>query len=263
MKFLLELEYDGRNFAGWQNQLNQRTVQAEVERALEVLFHSECKKQKRIIENFRPILKSSGRTDTGVSAFAQMASLRWPAELPVDESRFLIALNGICPREIAIRKIRRVEESFDVRGSVERKQYSYRIVLAKGSPALKGQLAWLIPRDLDIPAMIRAARLLAGTHDFCSFRAGDCENPNTRRTILLSELVRTSSDTLLYVVQGRGFLKQMVRIIVGTLVAAGKSELGEQDILDMLSGKPRASWIPTAPARGLSLDWVKYRNLSL
>ena len=124
--------------------------------------------------------------------------------------------------------------------------------------ALEDNRALIVRDPLNVPAMIRAAKLLEGKKDFATFRAVDCIAKTTERTLYLSELVRISSEELRYVVQGNGFLKQMIRIIVGTLIDVGRNRIEVSDLVDIIEAKDRRRAGETAPAYGLYLDWVRY-----
>ncbi len=260
MKVKLTLEYDGRPFCGWQEQSNQRSVQGELERALST-FVSSRRKQQGLAETIERIpIMGSGRTDSGVHARGQVASFRWPDDLPFDRYDLLNSLNGITPVEISITDLERAEDSFDARFTRHRKQYSYRYLLRRGSEGFYTGRAWRVPQRLDIAAMCEGARALAGRHDFSSFRAGDCIAKTSERILWTSEVVREDADIVRYVVQGNGFLKQMIRIIAGTLLEVGKGTLAASDIKRILEARSRDAAGATAPAHGLVLDWVKYRD---
>lgn len=259
MKLKLTIEYDGSSFCGWQWQEGLKTIQEELERSLLVLINSEAKKKDLLID-YRPVLRASGRTDSGVHAQGQVVSLSVPDELDLDPFRMKAALNGICDPEISILKIEQVADDFDARFTPHIKQYSYKILLRHGHDSLSKGRVWRLPDKLDIKAMVEAAKYYVGQFDYTSFAALDCESKTKIRTINLSELARIDNNFLIYTVQGKGFLKQQVRIMLGTLVEVGKGKIKPQDISNIIAAQNRRLAGETAPACGLYLDWVRYEK---
>ena len=265
LRVRLDVEYDGTEFSGFQRQENAQSIQGEIEKAI-ALYLAQVSKRAGFPVPTAPHVDGSGRTDAGVHARNQVVTFLWPEEASValqDDfhiERMRRALDGITPESISIKTARLVEASFDPRRKVLRKQYSYRILSRPGSPGCSGRYACWVRSPLDIPAMSRAARDFRGVHDFQSFRAGDCSAKNSVREVLLSEFSRESDDMFLYVVQGQGFLKQMVRIMVGTLLEIGKGRMPGDAIPRILEARNRDAAGKTAPAQGLSLDWVRYQD---
>ncbi|MFN8389326.1 MAG: tRNA pseudouridine(38-40) synthase TruA [Bdellovibrionota bacterium] len=257
MKLKLVLEYDGTPFCGWQQQDGMFTVQGELERSLGVYLDSLARKC-HLDPVPTPGIMGSGRTDSGVHALGQVASFLWPDTLPLRLGEIRAALNGITPRELSIRSVEIMPNSFDARVTLHRKQYSYLIGLHRGSDGFYGKRLWHITARLDVAAMAAAARHFVGKHDFSSFRAGDCLAKSTGRTVFVSELSRIGSEQLQFVVQGNGFLKQMIRIMTGTLVDVGRGRLRAEQIPELIAARNRELAGPTAPAHGLTLDWVRY-----
>ncbi|MBL7661631.1 tRNA pseudouridine(38-40) synthase TruA [bacterium] len=257
MKCKIVLEYDGSKFSGWQFQPGERTVQGELESALLVIAKALAKKRGEIFEQ-KINVQGSGRTDSGVHALAQVASFTWPDFLSQDLLQFERSLDAITPREIAIKSLEQVADDFDARFAPHIKAYRYTYLLRNGSTGFYENRAWLVRNQLKIAKMCHAARLFTGKHDFRSFRALDCSSQTTERTILRSECFRLSAEELVYEVEGKGFLKHMVRTIAGALLAVGKGDLDEGDLQAMLDGAPRRQIIQTAPAHGLCMQWVKY-----
>lgn len=257
VKVKLTIEYLGQFFSGWQHQPGKRTVQNEVTQALEIYLKSLAKRLD--LPTPAPFhLQGSGRTDSGVHAKAQVASFPWPDQLPYVEWRLLSALNGILPPELAVTKAEAMEEAFDARFTPHRKCYAYRMLLSKQRSALLRDQAWRIEPTLDLSSMILAAGLFSGVHDFKAFRAKDCSAKTTVRTILASQLLRDEDGLLVYYIEGTGFLKQMVRVLVGSLVALGRGQLSIDDIKAGLTAGIRHPKMLTAPARGLMLESVLY-----
>jgi len=264
-KVRLTVEYAGEAFCGWQAQGSLITVQGCLEEALEIYLRGEAKKLGIDAPGRIPI-QGSGRTDTGVHARGQVASFSWPAAFVLNTVRLKEALNAMTPSGLIVRAVEEAEESFDARHSPHIKCYSYRILYrgdesrAARFAALEKDRVWVVTRPLDIRGMILAAKVLVGQHDFSSFRARDCTSKSSVRTIFRSEIVRVSSNEIVYFIHGKGFLKQMVRAIVGTLV-----ELGIEHGIDhaaqmseIISAHSRSAAGKTAPAAGLTMEWVQY-----
>ena len=257
MKIQITLEYLGARFSGWQFQPNVETVQGNLEQALATYLESLAKRQRQEFLG-RVSIIGSGRTDAGVHARGQVASFAWPAELELNLHDLRSALNGLSAAEIEVRDISVQDDSFDARRSPHLKRYSYLIRLSNERGALREGRAWSLGTKLNIPVMIKGARIFSGTHDFSGFRASDCAAASTVRSITRSELTRVAADELVYTIEGNGFLKQMVRIIVGTLAELGRSRLSLADIEQALILGKRELSGPTAPAQGLTLEWVRY-----
>jgi len=218
------------------------------------------KKYDRVLD-FPLAVVGSGRTDAGVHARGQVANFRWPDEVPFELHRCKAALNALTGDDLAVVDIEQVPEDFDARRSAHIKCYSYRILLRPFSYGLDFGRAWYVRgNELDLAPMILAAHYFRGQHDFSGFRALDCEATTTERTMLSSELTRISRDLLVYSVIGKGFLKQMVRIMVGTLVEVGQGRIDPDTVAEILAAPDRTRAGKTAPAYGLLLDWVRYGN---
>ena len=264
MKILLTIEYNGAAFAGWQKQDNLPlvpTIQGELERAINLYFNSLAKKNNTSIELPYITLQGSGRTDAGVHAKGQCADFTTPDGIDFEIRKIPVALNGIIDKNIAIRRAQIVPDDFNSRLSVHSKCYSYKFLLQREHPVLERGFGWSVGTQLDIKAMIEVARLFSGTHNFIAFRAADCNSTTTVRQIEKSELVRINESTLQYFVVGRGFLKQMVRIIAGTLVGVGRGRISAEQVSRLLEngeelGRKEAG--ETAPPNGLFLEWVRY-----
>ena len=198
----------------------------------------------------------AGRTDAGVHALGQVAAFRTQTRIPT--LGFLRGLNSLLPRDIAILACDEVAPDFDPRRSARGKLYRYRILNRPARSALRGRFVWHLPAPpLSVAAMAAAAAPLYGRHDFAAFRAADCERQTTIRT--LSRLdVAPHGDEIVIDVAGDAFLKNMVRIIVGTLVAAGRGELSPADVARIRDQRDRTRAGMTAPAHGLYLVEVFY-----
>lgn len=256
-KVYLLIEYDGRPFSGWQFQPGVLTVQGEIERALESYLRKLVRGLGITLE-FPIRVTGSGRTDAGVHARGQVASFLWPDEIPLDVHALRTALNGITHHGIAVRCIEPANSNFDARHSPHVKLYSYRLLLRSENAALEDGFVWRVQENFNIQEVIKASQVFTGEHDFSAFRAADCGATTTRRTILLSTVTREEGDILTYSILGKGFLKQMVRNIVGALVAVGRGKLCSAEISNMLLTGKRHEVVSTAPPEGLTLEWVRY-----
>lgn len=245
-KLRFEIAYDGTDFSGWQVQPGLPTIQGVLE---EVIAALEGKPVQVI---------SSGRTDAGVHALAQVAAVC--IENPIPPDNFRRAVNRLLPHSIRISSVREVATEFHPRFDARRKTYEYRIFREEVCPPFNRRFVYHHPYPLDEAAMTKAAPLLEGEHDFTAFAASDEKDAleiSKTRTIFRSILSR-DEPTLIYRVTGSGFLKHMVRNIVGVLLEVGKGNLTERDVLARLqpgSGIPPG---PTAPASGLFLISVEY-----
>ena len=240
----ITLEYDGTRFYGWQVQPGRRTVQSEVERALRVLLRHPAR------------VRVAGRTDAGVHALAQVCTVRTEVDLGTD--RILRGLNGILPRDVAVHAVEDVHPAFDPRYSAVGKRYRYRILNRRGRPALRRHRVWHLWEPLDLHDMRRALAQLTGTHDFSAFRAADCPNKQPVKTLEVATLDEGGDAYLGITLVADGFLKQMVRIIVGTIVEVGTGKRAAESIAGLLQSGDRRLAGRTAPAQGLSLIEVMY-----
>jgi tRNA pseudouridine38-40 synthase len=237
----LVVSYDGTDFCGWQRQLGDRTVQGELEDALARLAG------KRI-----PIV-GAGRTDAGVHAVGQVASFR--TALHLGEAELLRAFNSLLPRDVRVSSVRTAPPGFDARKAARSKIYQYRIFSGpQVSPFLfRYVLHW--PGRLDFGKMAEAARLFKRQADFTAFSSNRLLQPVRRVT--RSEL-RKKGREIVYTIEADGFLRYMVRAIVGTLLEVGRGRVEPQVIEDLFKQKKRSLASPTAPAKGLCLIKVVY-----
>ena len=243
----LTLEYDGTNYHGWQIQSAVPTVQGAVEAALQRLFSEPVR------------VRVAGRTDTGVHALGQVVAFRAPKT--VDCSRLQRSLNGVLPVDISVTRIEEVPDSFDSRRHATSRVYQYRIWNHPWRSPIWARYSWHIPYPLNHDAMNEAASRLIGDHDFASFQGADSVEHDPHRTVLHSA-VRHEGDFLVYDVEAQSFLRHMVRNIVGTLVAVGRSAFSVDDFAAIFAAHDRTRAGSTAPPQGLFLVEVKYKNLS-
>ena len=240
----LLIEYDGTDFAGWQRQAGQRTVQGCLEEAFLKMTEG------------RPVrITGAGRTDAGVHAEGQVASVRTDSRIPA--TGFLRGLNTHLPPDIAVLELADVDPTFDARRSARGKVYRYRIWNHLVRSPLHARTTWHHRARLDVSAMRAAAAVFVGEHDFRAFRASDCERKTTVRRIRAFEVWRDGA-VITCTVEGTAFLKNMVRIMAGTLVAAGRGELTPASIDALLESGDRTAAGITAPAHGLTLVRVIY-----
>lgn len=239
----LTLEYDGTAFLGWQVQATGRTVQGTVETALRTILQEDVR------------LIAAGRTDTGVHATGQIANFRTHALIPVDRLRS--GLNSLLPRDVVVHEAREVDEQFHARYSATGRAYRYRIL--RRPSALRHRYTWYIDYPLDVPAIVQASEVLVGLHDFTSFCQADASRSHARchvRWLRWQEV----EDELVLDIEADRFLHHMVRTIVGTAVDIGRGHRAAEDIARMLSACDRRTAGLTAPARGLCLVSVTYKD---
>ncbi|OQY03882.1 MAG: tRNA pseudouridine(38-40) synthase TruA [Desulfobacteraceae bacterium 4572_123] len=242
--FKLTIEYDGTHFHGWQRQLTDRTIQGEIERAL-------CK-----ICNEKITLIGSGRTDAGVHALGQTANFRSSSRLGADE--FQKALNSLLSSDIVIRACEAAAESFHARFDACSKIYNYRILNRKIPMAIGRQYVWFIPLDLDLPAIQSAMAHLKGEHDFKAFEGTGSPRAHTVRNIYRIDLIEKKEGCVIFEIQANGFLRFMVRNIVGTLVDVGLGRTEADEVKNILMSRDRGRAGATAPPQGLFLMQVCY-----
>ncbi len=242
--FQLTIEYDGTAFKGWQRQAAVRTVQAELERALGRMIRSNV------------TVIGAGRTDAGVHALGQVANFRCDTRLSPEE--ILKGLNSLLPRDVAIRDCRWAPEGFHARFDAKSKLYQYRILNRAARAAIGRDYAWLIHRPLNIMVMEQAARHLVGRQDFKAFESAGSPRAHTWRHVRRADWVEEQDRRLTFQIEADGFLRGMVRNIVGTLVAVGLGQRDPQEIAAILASRDRCRAGVTAPARGLFLVAVHY-----
>lgn len=239
----LTLEYDGTAYAGWQVQDNAPTVQGVLEEALGRLL----KEPLRVI--------ASGRTDAGVHALGQVANFRTGARVPL--KGFVHGLNALLPRDVAVRVAADVPAEFDSRRSAVDKTYRYFLYRSPTPSAFGRRTSWQLPRPLDLAAMRAGASKLVGIRDFSAFRSAGCDAPHAVREIHELTLVERG-EYLEVAVRGNAFLRNMVRIIVGTLVEVGGGRRAPESVAELLSEGDRTRAGATAPPQGLFLAEVRY-----
>jgi len=239
----LTLAYDGTRFVGWQRQAAGESIQGLLEEAL------------ARFEGTPVTVHGAGRTDAGVHARGQVASAR--VTFTHDTAILARALNAQLPEDIRVIEVAEAASDFHARFSARSKTYQYGIRTTPVSQPFDRAYVWHLPESLDVDAMRQASAVLAGTHDFAAFQSTGAETTSTVRTIYRSEM--TSGPGLLtYEIAGDGFLRHMVRAIVGTLVEIGRGRRPAHTMADLVAGGTRADAGATAPAHGLFLVRVGY-----
>ncbi|WP_088044534.1 tRNA pseudouridine(38-40) synthase TruA [Bacillus sp. EAC] len=240
------IAYDGTLFNGYQVQPNQRTVQTDIENVLTRMHKG------------KPIrIHASGRTDTGVHAVGQV--IHFDSEYNLEAEQWKKALNAQLPKDIYIKSVELVEPDFHARFDVVQKEYRYVIWNEKDEDVFSRSQHYFFPFELNIEKMQEALQLLMGTHDFSSFCASNTDIKDKVRTIYKGTITKENNGIVIALV-GNGFLYNMVRIIVGTLIEVGQ---GKREILSLknaLTARDRGTAGKTAPANGLFLWKVDYNN---
>jgi len=237
------IEYDGTEFFGWQLQQNQRTIQGDIERALEIILKEKIR------------IHGAGRTDSGVHATGQVAHFDCP--VPVDPAGLLRSLNGILNRDVRLLAIRTVPALFHARFSAISRMYRYTIALRP--VAVQRNFSWCIYNRLDLEKMVETARRIASLSDFEAFCKIKSEVGHYLCTIEESKLI-ADGHFLVYEIRANRFLHGMVRALTGTIVAAGLGKI-EPEYLVYAAGRRDRKLIPiTAPAKGLCLCQVDYNE---
>jgi tRNA pseudouridine38-40 synthase len=239
----LLIEYDGTRYLGWQVQSKGSTIQGMIEEKL-----------GRITGETVHLI-GSGRTDSGVHAFGQVAHFKTKSQL--DVRSFQKALNSLLPPDIVIQEVEEVAEGFHAR-KAKSKVYEYRILNRDVPSAFHHGYAWHIPQKLDLEEMRKATRILIGEYDFSSFRSVGSPTRTAIRRIIRAEWKRGQDGFIRFEIEASGFLKQMVRALVGTLVEVGRGKIDSEEFQRILDSKDRKKAGPTAPAQGLFLKEVKY-----
>ncbi|GIW84563.1 MAG: tRNA pseudouridine synthase A [Gemmataceae bacterium] len=244
--FAITLRYDGTDFCGWQRQPGQRSVQETVERAIAAITQEPALR-----------LNASGRTDAGVHALGQVANFFSQTRLNCDT--LLRGINSQLPPDVAATCLVEVPQSFDANKDARSKRYRYVVQTGDQPDPLLRRYAWYVRGKLDVAAMQEAARALLGRHDFSAFATSGSERLSTRRTVLAVDLYPVA-HCLLIEVEADGFLYNMVRTIVGSLIEVGRGKWPISRLQEVLFCRDRRSAGPTAPPQGLFLLEVRYET---
>ena len=253
MNFKLTLQYDGTDFHGWQMQRELRTVQSELARALSLL-------------DGRPVVvHGSGRTDAGVHAEGQVASVQLQREFPPEKLR--AAINGNLDSDARVLDAQIVDDRFHARYSAREKTYTYRVINCPVLSPFWARYALQEPRPLDLDRITQSAGLFLGEHDWTAFSAAQADVESRVRRITRLQVserydVRARGRMIEITVSAEGFLRYMVRSIAGTLLAVGRGEIGEDVVRRAIDEGDRSIVAATAPAKGLTLLSVEYGQLA-
>lgn len=239
----LTIEYDGKDFNGWQRQPLKLNIQGTIEQAIKIVTGEEVD------------LMASGRTDAGVHAYGQVANFKTNSNIPIE--KIPIALNSNLKKSIRIISAEEVDERFHSRLTCKRKTYRYVINNSEFSSAIYRNLETHIPQKLDIEKMKQAAKYFEGEHDFKAFKASGTSSKSSVRTIYKAEVYQ-EGDRIMIELTGNGFLYNMVRIIAGTLVEVGFGKIEPNTIPEIIENKKRENAGKTLPPNGLYLMKVIY-----
>jgi tRNA pseudouridine38-40 synthase len=238
----LDIEYDGANFRGWARQPGLRTVQGELEAALATVLREPVE------------LTVAGRTDTGVHALGQVASFRASAEPPTDLAR---RLNGLCPDDVAVTAATVAVEGFDARRAAKARSYRYRLLARSApSPFEQGRALWW-PHRADREALAACAAALPGPHDFTAFTPTQTDHVRFERDVLAASW-QQEADILTFRITADAFMRNMVRVLVGTQLEVASGRRSVESFIALLGGASRTEAGETAPPHGLYLESVTY-----
>ena len=243
MNIKLTMEYDGTNYHGWQMQPNGPTIQSVLEQAVSTFFGVPTR------------VTGSGRTDAGVHALGQVVNFFCDPEPELHRLRR--GLNALTPKDMSIKQVEIVPESFDARRDGRSRIYEYRILNRPTPSPFHLKYAWHVHDPLNAGRMRKAIRCLEGEHDFSSFRASGCDAPHPVRTVYRVSLDE-SGELLILTIEATAFLRHMARNIVGTLVEVGRGQRSAKSFAELLEVRDRTKAGSTAPPHGLFLMEVKY-----
>jgi tRNA pseudouridine38-40 synthase len=238
----LVIEYDGTNYAGWQQQKKEKTVQETLKIAIEKVV------------NEKITLRGAGRTDAGAHALGQVANFKTISTIPT--RKLVQAINFYLPKDIVVKSIKKVSEKFHSQYSAKSKIYRYTILNNNIGSAINRNSCYHYNGDLNIEKMQKASKALIGRHDFSVFKSKS-DNKNNIRTIKRLE-IKKKGKYLLFTIEADGFLYKMVRSIVGTLLGVGREKMTKKEFKRVLKSRSRPLAGATVPARGLCLLRVKY-----
>ncbi len=246
MRYLITFSYDGTNYSGYQKQPKKKTIQEEVEKVL-----------SKINGNKKVIINATGRTDAGVHALNQKA--HFDLEKEIDTNLLKKSLNEMLPEDIYVKKVEIVADDFHARFNVKAKEYIYKINLGEYNP-LEKNYVYQYNKRLDISEMERALKYLEGEHNFKSFTKANDEKEDYKRTIIRATLERNPKNVneLIISLIGTGFMRYMVRNIVGLLIEIGEGKRKSEDIFKILAAEDRTAAGKTAPPNGLYLNDIFY-----
>lgn len=245
----LTVAYDGTNYAGWQVQDNAKTIQGELEKVNKKIFGEDVR------------VTGSGRTDAGVHADGQVAMMQVKTNINVENLPLIY--NTKLPKDIVVLKAEEVPVSFHPIEDVISKIYEYKILNSDFRNVRLRNYSYFVPRKLDFEAMKEAAKYFVGEHDFVGFAQAGIVATDTVRNIISLDLTKDDEGMITISVCGEGFLHNMVRIIAGTLIYVGQGTIKASDIPEIIESKDRSRAGFTAPAYGLTMKEVHYREYEL
>lgn len=228
---------------GWQKQPTKLNIQGEIERAIEIITGEQVN------------LTASGRTDAGVHAIGQVANFKTNSNLPIE--KFAVAINSKLKKSIRIQKAEEVEERFHSRYNCKQKTYRYIINNGEQGSAIYRNLEYFVPIKLNIEEMKKAVKHFEGEHDFKGFKASGTSSKSSVRKIYKTSIIK-EGDRIIIELTGNGFLYNMVRIIVGTLVEVGLGKIKSEEIIQIIESKDRTKAGKTLPPYALYLVKVEY-----
>ena len=248
MRYFITFSYDGSKYKGYQKQPKGRTIQGELEKAL-----------KKINSNNVVSVSASGRTDAGVHALNQRAHFELNNE--IDENRLKASLNSLLPNDIYVKNVEKVSDDFHARFNVRAKEYIYIINMGEYNP-IEVDYVYQYNNKLNVAEIERALKYLEGTHNFKSFTKADDEKEDYNRTIIKTNVIRNTKDInkITISILGTGFMRYMVRNIVGLLIEIGEGKRKSEDIFEILEAEDRTKAGKTAPASGLYLYKIHYNE---
>ncbi len=241
--YRLDIEYDGSRFSGWARQPGLRTVQAELEAALETVLRE------------RVELTVAGRTDAGVHAWGQVASFQAEAEVPADLVR---RLNGLTASDVTVTAAGPAPAGFDARGDATSRSYRYRLLVRRASsPFEEGRALWW-PHRVDREGLDACAAALPGRHDFTAFTPTQTDHVRFEREVFAAGWEAGPGDVLAFRITADSFMRSMVRVLVGTMLEVASRRRTPAAFAELLRGAPRTAAGDTAPPHGLYLESVDY-----
>ena len=240
----LVIEYDGKDFNGWQKQPNKLNIQGEIEKVISSITGEEDIN-----------LIASGRTDAGVHSLGQVANFKTNSKIPIE--KMAIAINSRLKKSIVVKSAEEVEERFHSRYCCKKKTYRYIINNSKYGTAIYRNLEYNFPIELNVDDMKKAIKEFEGEHDFKGFKASGTSSKSSVRTIYSTKLYK-ENDRIYIELTGNGFLYNMVRIIAGTLLDVGLGKIKPNEIKEIINSKDRTTAGKTLPPQGLYLLKVEY-----
>lgn len=240
----LTIEYDGKNFAGWQSQPGKVSIQSEIEKAIKDITGEEVE------------ITASGRTDAGVHALGQVANFHTNTNIEIDKIPY--AINSKLTKSIVIKKAEEVEERFHARYNCKEKTYRYIVNNSEFPSALERYREYHMPIKLDVENMKKALTYFEGEHDFKGFKSSGGNAKKTTVRTITKAILKEIDGRIFIELTGNGFLYNMVRIIAGTIVDVGLGKINAEDIPEIIESKDRTRAGKTLPPHGLYLLEVKY-----